>query len=644
MFLISGLLERFRRDPLADGAAVLSQVEAAGSLLRGLDDVALRKASLGLRYRLLSGEPEEKLLPEAFALVREASRRTLGMTHYDVQLLGGLAMHRRGIAVMQTGEGKTLTATLPLYLAALAGKGAHLATANDYLARRDASLVTPLFASLGLTTTAVVAATPRPARHAGWRGDVTYTTAKEIGFDFLRDRLLRRQRESGLHQLPRLAGTTDDSSHWDEPVLRELNFVLVDEADSILIDEARTPLIISGHDGQATASRRALFQWAHDAIPALAASDTDIDHARRRVVLTGCGRRTVRELPAPAELDATPLLELYDQVELALGVQLFYQRDRHYVIRENEVVIVDEFTGRLAEGRRWRSGVHQAIEVREGLPPSADMGESARTTMQDFFLRYERMAGMTGTVASSARELEQIYRVRVSQIPTHRPPRRRELPAKVFLTHEEKLAAIVDEVAAIHATGQPVLIGTRSIDKSESLSSRLNSRGIPHQVLNARNHEHEAALVAAAGRVGAVTVATNMAGRGTDIQPDADALRLGGLHVIATELHDSARIDRQLTGRCGRQGDPGSWQVLLSLEDDLLRQGLGEKQHAALLRRAQSAGQRRLDRFIGEFLRAQRSIETRHFQARKLLVHEEQQRHRQQLELGLDPWLDAPAQ
>ncbi len=662
MFLISGLLERFRRDPLADGAAILGRIEAAGSVNRGLDDNGLRKASLALRYRLLSGEPADRVLPEAFALVREASRRTLGMTHYDVQLLGGLAMHRRGIAVMQTGEGKTLTATLPLYLAALAGKGAHLATANDYLASRDARQMTPLFALLGLTTAAVVSATLRPDRHSGWRCDVTYTTAKEIGFDFLRDRLLNRQRESGVQPVRRFDPSAGNGSHWDEPVLRELHFVLVDEADSILIDEARTPLIISSDDGHATATRLALFQWANAALPLLAATDTEIDHARRRATLTERGRRTVRELPTSGDLATTPLLELYEQVELALGVQLFYQRDRHYVVREDEVVIVDEFTGRLAEGRRWRSGVHQAIEVREGLDPSADTGESARATLQDLFLRYERMAGMTGTVASSARELELIYKVRVCPIPTHRPPRRRELPAQVFLTNELKLAAIVDEVAAVCATSQPVLIGTRSIDKSETLSARLTARGIPHQVLNARNHEQEAALVAAAGRAGSVTVATNMAGRGTDIQPDAEALKRGGLHVIGTELHDSERIDRQLTGRCGRQGDPGSWRVLLSLDDDILRQGLGEKYHAALLRRAQGSDAksrsprsnlgsdpllvpryRSLDHLITEFRRAQRTIETRHFQARKLLVHEEQQLHQQQIELGLDPWLDAPS-
>ncbi len=632
---------RVRHDPLAGTAAIVRAVAQVAENLKKLSDAELRKSSLGLRYQILSGTPADQILPEAFAHVCESSRRTLNMVPYPVQILGGTVMHRRGIAVMQTGEGKTLTATLPLYLAALAGNGAHLATANDYLAQRDAEQMQPLFALLGLSTGIVVAETERARRMRAWAADITYTTAKEIGFDFLRDRLLLRQLELGQSgNSPGFdTNRTDDGDR--RPVLRELSFVLVDEADSILIDEARTPLIVSGNNDGPSSTRLAMFRWAAEIARALRAeTDFTLDPARRSVDLQPKGRESIRRAAKPEELVSIPYFSLYEQVTLAVTVDHFYFPDRHYVVRDGEIVIVDEFTGRLAEGRRWRSGIHQAIEMREGVQVTAETGESARITLQDLFLRYPHMCGMTGTVADSARELEQIYDVRVCEIPTNRPPRRVRWPDRVLASEDEKWQAIAVAVKKIHSTGQPVLVGTRSIDKSERLSGILTRHNIPHQVLNARSHQREAELVAAAGQRGAVTVATNMAGRGTDIRLDPAALELGGLHVICSELHDSARIDRQLTGRCGRQGDPGTWQVFLSLDDDILLHGLQEKGVQRF--RAKARGCKHPDRLASQFRRAQQAVEQRHFQARKMLMYQEQQRHEMQLNLGMDPYLDAP--
>lgn len=639
MSVFSRLLPSVRRVVPGGLDRLVDEIVEAQEPLRALPDAGLRKSSLGLRYRVLSGESPDRLMVTAFAHVREAARRRLGMEHYPVQLMGGIVLHRRGIAVMQTGEGKTLTATLPLYLAALSGRGAHLATANDYLAQRDAAQMSPLFGLLGLSTGAVLAETSREDRVGAWGADVTYTTAREIGFDFLRDRLLRRQLEMGQSG-PQIG---IDGTHTSGPaagvVLRDLNFVVVDEADSILIDEARTPLIVSGRSPAPSKERLALFRWAGEVSKQLAVErDFRVEQARRSVELTAAGRQAIRRSAKPGELEAMPLFDLYERVTLALTVDQFYHRDRHYVIRDEEVVIVDEFTGRFAEGRRWRSGIHQAIETREGVPMTAETGEAARTTLQDLFLRYRSMSGMTGTVANSARELEQIYRVRVCQIPTNRPPQRRQLSDRVLPDDAAKWKAIADSVQAIHRTGQPVLVGTRSIDKSELLAGMLRQRGIGHSVLNARNHEHESTLISAAGQVGAVTVATNMAGRGTDIRLSEEARTAGGLHVICSELHDSARIDRQLIGRCGRQGDPGTWQVFLSLDDDILRNGLTSASLARLKKRAGSD----IQRLAPLFSRAQQKIEYRHFQARKLLMYQEQQRHEMQISLGMDPYLDAP--
>ena len=552
-------------------------------------------------------------------------------------------MHSRGIAVMQTGEGKTLTATLPLFLASLNGRGSHLATANDYLAQRDAQLMRPLFELLGCSVGIVCSDTGRPERLAAYACDVTYTTAKEIGFDFLRDRLLRRQMETG--QVNLFADLLGQNQGGDtmQPVQRELNFVVVDEADSILIDEARTPLVVSSISGQQLNARADLYRWSAEVAPQFTEEHHyTIELSTKRVQLSKFGREFLRKLTQPASLDTIPILDLYEQLELAIVVHHHYFKDRHYVVRNGQVVIVDEFTGRLAEGRKWRSGLHQAIEAREGLLVSMETGEAAKITIQDLFLKYKRIAGMTGTVANSARELERIYKVRVHQIPTHRPPRREQCPDLVFATAKQKWAAIVDEVARLHAAGRPVLVGTRSIDKSEMLSHLLAEKNIPHEVLNARHLAREADIISAAGQFQHVTVATNMAGRGTDIQLDHATRELGGMHVICSELHESSRIDRQLIGRCGRQGDPGSFRQFMALDDDILQNGLTPRSYRQLQHYG-GFSSTSLSRFAPLFQAAQRRIESRHFSARKILMYQEHQRQEIQREMGLDPYLDSPS-
>lgn len=628
---------RIRRSPYA---AMIQRIESCGGKLASLADEPLTKASLALRYRARSGEPLEQLLPEAFALVRETASRALNLRHYDVQLLAGVALHHGHVVVMQTGEGKTLTATTTLYLNALRGRGTHLITANDYLASRDAELMGPLFERLGLSVGTVTSETLPAARRQAYACDVTYTTAKEIGFDFLRDRLWRRRQELGLtSRFAFLSGSGQDQADSGE-VLRELNFALIDEADNILIDEARTPLVVSQTGPEGMGGRRPLFEWGARNSAALTEGDHfSLDVTQRKITLTAEGRALIRRLAHDDSLASFPLMDIYEQMELALLVDRYYVRDRHYILRDGEVIIVDEYTGRLAEGRKWRAGLHQAIEAREQVAVTGETMEAARITLQDLFLRYQTLAGMTGTIGNSGEELKSIYSTPVMEIPTHRPPQRTAWPDRVFGTEREKWLAIADEVAELHKVGRPVLVGTRSIDKSQHLSALLAERGITHRVLNAKEHEREAEIVAHAGGFRRVTVATNMAGRGTDIQLDTPARELGGMHVICSELHESARIDRQLIGRCGRQGDPGSYRSFMSLEDELLEQGLPARRLSGL-RRLACQSPRQLDRLSSVFRTAQRSLERRNFQGRKMLMHQEQMRQEMLTEMGLDPYLD----
>ncbi|HTU27373.1 MAG TPA: helicase-related protein [Pirellulales bacterium] len=610
--------------------------------LMNLNDQELLKRSLGLRYRAKSQEPLDRLLPEAFALVREAGRRKINMRHFDVQMLGGIAMHHRSIAEMQTGEGKTLTASLPLYLEGLSGKGALLATVNDYLASRDAGLIRPIFEALGMSVGVIETKMQQGQRRKAYAADITYGTSKEFGFDFLRDRLLERRIDEGQSDF--LGGMLGHgtSAGGDKPVQRTPHFILVDEADSILIDEARTPLIISALPTEAQRIAVESYKWgAEVAHHFVEDQHYEYDHEKKKVELTAEGRRLVRELPKPAAMHAVGMFPTYEYAERAIKVTRDFIRDRQYVVLKGEIVIVDEFTGRIAEGRKWRDGTHQAVEAKEGVEVTVETGQAARVTVQDYFLLFPHLAGMTGTASNSATEMRKIYRLQVVPIPTNRPAIRERLQEKIFGVSDDKWEAIADEVAELHAAGRPVLIGTRSIDKSEIVAKLLTDRGIAHQVLNAHHIASEAEIVSQAGQHRRVTVSTNMAGRGTDIKLGPGVVELGGLHVILSEMHDSSRIDRQLIGRCGRQGDPGTFRQYLSLDDELLL-GLGPERAEELEATGEETRGEDFSRYARIFRLAQRRIEQKHFRDRRVLMYHEKERRKMQIQMGQNPYLDTP--
>lgn len=624
----------------ARGRHLLSPINAWEKHLqeRSLDQ--LRKTCLALRYRAKSGEPLLRLLPETYALVREAARRSIGLRHFDVQILGGIALHSRSVTEMQTGEGKTLTATLPLTLAALAGKGAHLATVNDYLARRDAEWMRPVYECLGLSVGVVESQSSATERRTAYACDITYGTAKEFGFDFLRDRLIHRQADEAGTGL--VALLTGEAPVQLPSVQRGHFFMLVDEADNVLIDDAGTPLIISAVPTQSQRSEADAYLFAATAAGHFVEQEHyEYIHDRKTVELTPAGQRLARSLKQPESLLNWSWVTLYEYLERAIRVRRDFQKDRHYVVRDGEIVIVDEFTGRLAEGRKWRSGIHQAVEAQEEVEVTIDAGQSAQITVQDYFRRYQHVAGMTGTAATSAAELKKIYALRVCIVPTNRPAIRQQLPPAVFADQDAKWSAVVKEIREIHSLGRPVLIGTRSIDQSMHLSRRLTEAAIDHQVLNAHQIAAEAEIIARAGEPGSVTVSTNMAGRGTDIRLGAGVAELGGLHVIATEMHEAARIDRQLRGRCGRQGDPGTYRQYVALDDELLKSGLRPRAAERILRRYAGQSGEVPAHLLRLFHRAQRRVEKRQFRQRKSLLHFEQQRRKIQREMGQDPYLDS---
>ena len=632
---MQSLLGGKQRRLVARHALVLPHINRCGKAFETAADEQLTERGRSLRYRAQCGEPLQRLLPEAAALVREAADRALGMRHFDVQLLGGIALFGGSVAEMQTGEGKTLTATLPLFLRALAGHGALLATVNDYLARRDAEWMGPLYRLLGITVGVVEAGMSPSQRKTAYECDITYGTAKEFGFDFLRDRLERRRAEQTGDLLTRPGETWHDST--DIGVQRQPYFALVDEADSVLIDEARTPLIISAVTRDARDLKSACYHWSASVTPRFEEGvHYECDEERKRVLLTPQGQELARSLPTPDEMNAAGQIEIFEHVEMALRVARDFLRDRDYVVREDEIVIVDEFTGRLGEGRRWRSEIHHAVEAKENLELSADTEQIARVTVQDFFLRFEHLAGMTGTSKTAARELKKFYKLGVLHIPTNRPVRREQLPDRILPDAEAKWLAVVERVRELHKQGRPVLIGVRSIDKSERLSEKLTAESIEHQVLNAHNHATEAEIVAAAGQPGSVTVATNMAGRGTDINLGDGVADAGGLFVIGTELHDSSRIDHQLFGRAGRQGDPGTVQQMLANDDEILVSAFETDQAIANQRRSASN-----DEPGAIHRKAQRIIERRHYRQRVELLYQEEQRKTAHLEMGQDPYLDS---
>jgi len=526
---------------------IADQIEALEPEISKLSDSELRNKTDEFKARLAEGETLDDLLPEAYAVVREAAKRVLGMRHFYVQLVGGIVLHNGDIAEMKTGEGKTLVATLPAYLNALEGKGVHVVTVNDYLAKRDKEWMGQVFEFLGLSVGLNLPGLTPEEKRAAYQADITFGTNNEFGFDYLRDNMVL---------------------YPEQIVQRDLHFAIVDEVDSILIDEARTPLIISGQANKATD----LYYVADQLVRRLRPEeDYTIDEKTKAVSLTEQGVSKAEKFLGVDNLYDVKNITLNHHVQQALKAHVLMKRDRDYVVNEDGVVIVDEFTGRLMHGRRYSDGLHQAIEAKEGLQVQRESMTLATITLQNYFRLYKKLAGMTGTAKTEEEEFRKIYGMNVVQIPTHRPMIRNDMTDLLYKTEEAKFKAVVEEIVRRHKKGQPVLVGTVSIEKSEQLSRMLKKRGIPHQVLNAKNHEREAEIIAQAGQKGAVTIATNMAGRGTDIVLGEGVAELGGLHVIGTERHESRRIDNQLRGRSGRQGDPGSSQFYLSLEDDLMR-------------------------------------------------------------------------
>ncbi|MFR1015649.1 preprotein translocase subunit SecA [Veillonella sp.] len=527
--------------------AIVDEINGLEPSLSGLSDSSLAAKTQEFKKRLADGETLDDILPEAFAVVREASKRVLGMRHFDVQLIGGITLHRGNIAEMRTGEGKTLVATLPVYLNALTGKGVHVVTVNDYLAKRDSEWMGKLYRALGLSVGLIVANLDYNQRKLAYASDITYGTNNEFGFDYLRDNMV---------------------IHAEQMVQRPLNYAIVDEVDSILIDEARTPLIISGPGERSTDSYYTLAK----VVPQLVAGeDYTIDEKQKTIAPTESGIAKVEKMLKIENLYDSANLELNHLLNASLRAYAMMHRDKDYVVKDGQVVIVDEFTGRLMFGRRYSDGLHQAIEAKEGLKVERESQTLASITFQNYFRMYEKLAGMTGTAKTEEQEFNNIYGLEVYEIPPNKPLLRKDLPDLIFKSKKAKYKAVVKDVVERHKKGQPVLVGTTSITQSEQLSDMLLKSGVPHNVLNAKHHEKEAEIVANAGQRGMVTIATNMAGRGTDISLGEGVAELGGLHILGTERHESRRIDNQLRGRSGRQGDPGSSQFFLSLEDDLMR-------------------------------------------------------------------------
>ena len=597
-------------------------------------NVTLKQASSDLAARAQMSDDVVSLYPEAADLVARAVKLTYGFKVYPVQRAGGEIMARGGVAEMQTGEGKTLTAVLPVYLHALVRKGSHLATANDYLASRDAEWTKPIYEALGMTVACVIHGMTDSERRDAYMSDITYGTCREFGFDFLRDRLRKRQ----IQESKTLYGEQQAKSAKSQFVQRRPHYILVDEADSLLIDDARTPLVISASPSDAQKREVELYNWCAKLAPEMEDDvDYKYDREKRKVELTNHGMTHVRSAPKSEGLMGLSLIDFYDFAERAIKVARDFHMDQHYVVLDGKIVIIDESTGRIADGRRWSKGIHQAIEAKEGLDIEIQTNNAAQITIQQLCNRYPIIGGMTGTGIECKREFKRVYKSPVSRVPTNRPSQRRELTPRFFFSKDEKWVAVVEEVAEVSATGRPVLIGTRTIENSELLSGFLEKADIRHVVLNARHVEHEAAIVEQAGQKGMVTVATNMAGRGTDIKLGEGVLDLGGLHVISAELHDSARIDRQLFGRCGRQGDPGSTRLYISAEDQLLELAYGRGK-AERMRKVYRW--RKEEWWINTFRKAQRKIENEHFKQRQVMMHSQKENFKVLRESGRDPYLD----
>ncbi len=553
---------------------IVEKINDWESNISKLSDKDLKNKTEYFKQELEKGRTIDDILPEAFAVVRETAKRILGERHYDVQLLGGIALHQGKITEMKTGEGKTLTSTLPIYLNALTGKGVHVVTVNDYLAKRDCNWMGSVFDFLGLSLACVLPDNsyryyPEKidddevsvemenlqsiSKKEAYNADITYGTNNEFGFDYLRDNMTQ-----SLEQISQ----------------RKLNFVIVDEVDSILIDEARTPLIISAPDTESTK----LYQKFAGIVPRLKEKeDYDVDEKMKTVTLTASGISKVERMVGVDNIYAPDKIDYVHHLEQSLKAEVLFKKEKDYVVREGQVIIVDDFTGRLMEGRRYSEGLHQAIEAKENVTVQKESRTLASITFQNYFRMYNKISGMTGTALTSAEEFSKVYELETIEIPTYKSLIRKDLRDVIYKNEQGKLKAIVKKIKEIHRTKQPVLVGTIAIEKSEYLSALLKKEGVPHEVLNAKNHEREATIISSAGKKGSVTIATNMAGRGTDIKIDDEVRKLGGLFILGTERHEARRIDNQLRGRAGRQGDPGGSQFFVSLEDELMRRFGGEK-------------------------------------------------------------------
>ena len=550
--LLEGLMKKIFGDPnekeLKSVQVYVDAVNALEKDIENMSDASLAEKTAEFRDRIAKGATLDDILPEAFAVVREASKRVLGLRHFDVQLVGGCVLHRGKIAEMRTGEGKTLVATLPAYLNALTGKGVHIVTVNEYLAHRDSHEMGRVFNFLGLSVGLIIHGLDFPERKAAYAADITYGTNNEFGFDYLRDNMV---------------------VSLDQMVQRPLNYAIVDEVDSILVDEARTPLIISGPGEKSTDLYKVLARVVAQLVEG---EDYTVDEKLKTAAPTEVGIAKAEKMLGVANMYAGEAsIDFSHQLMQALKAKAIMHRDRDYVVKDGEVIIVDEFTGRLMFGRRFSEGLHQAIEAKEGVKVERESQTLATITFQNYFRMYDKLSGMTGTAKTEEQEFQKIYGLDVIVIPTNKPNQRIDYPDVIYKTKNAKYKAAANEIEECHKSGRPVLVGTTSIVQSEELSGILKKRGIPHTVLNAKFHEKEAEIIAGAGQFGAVTIATNMAGRGTDIVLGEGVPALGGLHIVGTERHESRRIDNQLRGRCARQGDPGSTRFYLSLEDDLMR-------------------------------------------------------------------------
>jgi preprotein translocase subunit SecA len=578
-------------------APLVDHINSLEPEYRDLSDAQLRGKTAEFKERLDNDEPLEDLLPEAFAAVREASTRVLGLRPFDVQLIGGIVLHQGKIAEMKTGEGKTLVATMPAYLNALTGRGVHIVTVNDYLAKRDARWMGGIYNFLGLRVDTIVHGLDDDQRRHAYGADITYGTNNEFGFDYLRDNM---------------------KFSLEDYVQRDFHYAIVDEVDSILIDEARTPLIISG---PAEESTQLYFVLDRVARQLKAERDFTVDEKARSVLITEEGVAHAEKLVGLENLYDPRNIEALHHLQAALKAHNIFKRDVDYIVKEGQVVIVDEFTGRLMPGRRYSDGLHQALEAKEAVKIENENQTLATITFQNYFRMYEKLAGMTGTADTEAEEFKKIYKLDVMVIPTHKKMIRTDNPDVIYATAEEKFQAVVEEIKDCHQRGQPVLVGTTSIEKSEYLSKLLKREGIRHDVLNAKQHEKEAEIIAHAGQMGMLTIATNMAGRGTDIVLGEGVVERGGLHILATERHESRRIDNQLRGRSGRQGDPGSSRFYLSLEDDLLRIFGSDRIKGLMGRLGMGDGEPIEARLVSNAIeRAQKRVESHNFDIRKHLL------------------------